>query len=250
MLTVFRIVRGITVDDLPGFRESWTVGPTTTKNKIERMRSLFKFCVERDWIEKNLAKLIKPPKILSIDRKPYERDEIQKINEAVEQFPNWGIYGEMNREPLRAFIAVLKWAGMRIGDAVQLSREKVPDGHITLRTSKNGKRVSVSIHPEIQAALTKIGDNQRFYFWSGSGSVKSQVSSSQRTFERLSKIAKVRVFAHGFRHSLNVNLLSKGIPTSEVAIIVRNSPRIIERHYNHHIQSRQNRIDSMFAGTW
>ena len=63
------ILRGITVDDLSNFRESWTVGATTSKNTIERMRSLFKFCVERDWIVKNPAKLIVPPKILEIDRK-------------------------------------------------------------------------------------------------------------------------------------------------------------------------------------
>ena len=244
------VVRGITVNDLSGFRESWTVGPTTAKNTIERMRSFFKFCVERDWIDKNPAKLIRPPKILEIDRKPYEPDEMKAIDEAIDLFPNWGIYGEMNRERLRAFVAVLKWTGMRIGDAVQLSREKVADGHITLRTTKNGKRVSVPIHPEIEAALTVIGKKERFYFWSGEGSVKSQVSCWERTFKRLSKIAKVRIFAHGFRHTLIVNLLSKGIPISEVAIIVGNSPRIIERHYNHHIQSRQDALDRAFTGTW
>lgn len=243
-------MRGITVNDLSRFRESWTVGPTTSKNTIERMRSFFKFCVERDWIEKNPAKLIKPPKILLIERKPFEPEEIEKIDQAIDQFPNWGIYGEMNRERLRAFVAVLKWTGMRIGDAVQLSKDKVVDGHITLRTTKNNKRVAIPVHPEIAAALKTMGKIEQFFFWSGCGSVKSQVSCWERTFKRLSKIAKVRVFAHGFRHTLIVNLLSKGIPISEVAMIVGNSPRIIERHYNHHIKSRQDALDKAVMGTW
>jgi integrase len=244
------MVRAITVDDLSNFRESWTVGPTTAKNTIERMRSFFKFCVEPDWIERNPAKLIAPPKILSIERRPYEPEEIKVIDEAIDEFPNWGIYGEMNREHLRAFVAVLKWTGMRIGDAVQLSQEKVAGGHITLYTTKNGKRVSVPIHPEIEVSLGILGRQHGFYFWSGEGTIKSQVSCWERTFKRLSKIAKLRVFAHGFRHTLIVNLLSKGIPISEVAIIVGNSPRIIERYYNHHIKSRQTAIDQMFMGTW
>ena len=156
----------------------------------------------------------------------------------------------MNRERLRAFVAVLKWTGMWIGDAVQHSQEKESDVQITLRTAKNGKRVSVPIHPEIEASLNVLGKQYGFYFWSGEGTVKSQVSCWERTFKRLSKIAKLRIFAHGFRHSLIVTLLSKGIPISEVAMIVGNSPRIIERYYNHHIKSRQDALDIAFKAAW
>jgi integrase len=241
-------LRSVTVDRLSAFRESWTIGPTTAKNMIARLRSFFRFCVDREWIDRNPAKLLEMPKSGDIERKPYEPGELQLINEAVEQFPNWGIYGEMNRERLRAFVAVLRWTGMRIGDAVQLTRDKISNGHLTLRTTKNGKRVSIPIHPEMTKAIAKI--DGYFLFWSGHGTVKSQVSCWERTFKRLSKIAKIRVFAHGFRHTLIVELLSKGVPISEVAMIVGNTPRIIERHYNHHVQSRQDALDKALIGTW
>jgi hypothetical protein len=39
----------------------------------------------------------------------------QKIDTAIKQFRNGGIHGELTRERLRAFVAVLRWAGMRIG---------------------------------------------------------------------------------------------------------------------------------------
>lgn len=91
-----------------------------------------------------------------MDVKPYTPHELAEIMAAVEEYPNWGIYKTNTRERVRAFILTLRWTGMRIGDAIQLSRSKVAKGKITLRTEKNGKRVSVPMHPDLEAALAKI----------------------------------------------------------------------------------------------
>jgi integrase len=241
-------LRSITLDGLSEFRESWTIGPGTAKNQIARMRSFFRFCIDRQWIERNLAKLIEMPKVDDSEPKPYEPGELVRINEAIDQFPNKGIYGEMTRERLRAFVAVLRWTGMRIGDAVQLP--ETIGANIKLRTTKNGKHVSVPTHPEIEIGIQKIKKGKQYLFWSGEGTVKSQVSCWERTFKKLSKIAKIHIHAHRWRHTFIVNLLSKGVPVSEVAALAGNSPRIIERHYNQWIQSRQDALDKAFMGTW
>ena len=112
-------LRSITVDDLAELRESWEMAPISAKNKIERLRSFFKFCLEREWVERNPAKLLKPPKINEITPKPYEPNELEKILKAIDKFPNRGVHVEENRERVRAFVSVLRWTGMRIGDAVQ-----------------------------------------------------------------------------------------------------------------------------------
>jgi hypothetical protein len=52
------------------------------------------------------------------------------------------------------------------------------------------------------------------------------------------------------RHAFATDLLSKGVPVSEVAAILGNSPRIVEKHYSQWIQSRQTAIDSAVKGTW
>ena len=241
-------LRSMTLDGLSEFRESWTIGPGTAKNQIARMRSFFRFCIDRQWIERNLAKLIEMPKVDDSEPKPYEPHELVRINEAIDQFPNKGIYGEMTRERLRAFVAVLRWTGMRIGDAVQLP-ENI-GANIKLRTTKNGKHVSVPTHPEIEGGVKKIKRGTQYLFWSGEGTVKSQVSCWERTFKKLSKIAEIHIHAHRWRHTFIVNLLTKGVPVSEVAALAGNSPRIIERHYNQWIQSRQDAIDKAFMGTW
>jgi integrase len=251
-------LKTISVDDMARFRESWSgmsnfghgLGPTTARNEIERLRQFFKFCLEREWIDKNPASALKLPIIKNIERKPYEDYEIQQIDRATGFFPNWGIYGELNRERVKAFIAVLRWTGMRIGDAVLFSKDTVKDGQIILRTQKNGKRVSIPLHADTEAALEKIDKGNHYYFWSGEGTIKSALAAWSRTLKRLSQIAKFKVTAHRFRHTLIVKLLSNGIPISEVAAIAGNSPRIIERHYNQFVQSRQDRINEAVKAIW
>lgn len=242
-------LREIGVDDIARYRESWSMSPISAKNKIERLRSFFKFCMEREWMERNPASPLKLPKIVELERKPYEAAELEKIWKAVEKFPNWGIYGEKNRERVKAFLLVLRWTGMRIGDAVQLEKSKIVDGQITLRTEKNNKRVSIPAHPEVLEALEKLTPSP-YYFWSGNGTVKSAVSDWQRTIMRLAKIAKIRVHAHRFRHTFACELLAKGVPVSEVAAILGNSPRIVEKHYSQWIETRQAAINKAVKGMW
>jgi integrase len=239
----------ITVDDVSRFRESWRFAPLTTRNTIERMRAFFNFCVARGWIEKNPAKSLKLPKITEVERKPYEPEELVAIQKAIEEFPNWGIYKTNTRERVRAFIAVLRWTGMRIGDAIQLSRDKVADKKITLRTQKNGVRVSVPMHPDLVSALKKI-ENGEFYFYSGACKVSSAVSDWHRTIERLGRDLPFKLTAHRFRHTFSVELLSRGVPVSEVAAILGNSPRVVEQTYSQFIVQRQKAIDRAVEMTW
>jgi integrase/recombinase XerD len=245
-----RAVHTLSVDDVAKFRETFKGANITVRMKIARLRSFFRFAIDREWMEKNPAKALKLPKEVEIERKPYEPDELAKIEKAIAKFPAWGIYGEGNRLRLRAFISVLRWSGLRIGDVVQLDRAKLKDGHITLRTAKNGKRVMIPVHPEIENAIEEMKPQGEYFFWSGEGKPKSAVSDWQRTLLRLSKIAKIKITAHRFRHTLAVELLSKGISVSEVAAILGNTPRIVERSYSHWIAQRQDALNEAVKATW
>jgi integrase len=54
----------------------------------------------------------------------------------------------------------------------------------------------------------------------------------QRTLRRLSMLSGVNIHAHRYRHTFATQLLSKGVPVSEVAAILGNSARIVEKHYS------------------
>jgi site-specific recombinase XerD len=133
----------ITADELGEVKEGWNVRPSTAIKKLERLRSFFKFCLDRDWISKNPAKALKAPKEIAIVTKPYDELEIEKVSQAIPLFPRKGIYGEDNRERIKAFVAVLRWTGLPIRDVVQLHRSKVSETHIIVRTQKNGKPVKL-----------------------------------------------------------------------------------------------------------
>jgi integrase len=239
----------ITPDDLGRFKEGWKLRPSTTAKKLERLRSFFKFCLDREWIERNPASALRAPKEISIEKKPFDENELEKIAWAIPLFPIKGIYGEQNRERIKAFISVLRWTGLRIRDVVQLKRSAVDEKYITVRTHKNGKPVQLPVHPEIHKALSKMNGHE-YLFWSGEGNPKSCVGDWQRTLRRLGAVAGVHVHAHRWRHTFATQLLSKGVPVSEVAAILGNSPRIVEKHYSQWIQARQTALEAAVKGTW
>ncbi len=243
------LVDRFTPDDMGKFREKWDLKPSTAAKKLERIRSFFKFCVDRKWCVDNPASALRPPKETAIEKKPYDNNELEKIAWAIPLFPIKGIYGEENRERIKAFVSVLRWTGLRIRDVVQLKRSAVDDKFITVRTHKNGKPVQLPVHPEMQEALSKMRGDE-YLFWSGAGNPKSCVGDWQRTLRRLGVIAGVHVHAHRWRHTFATQLLSKGVPVSEVAAILGNSPRIIEKHYSQWIQARQESLNAAVRETW
>lgn len=180
-------MRSLTPDEVSRFRESWSFAPLTTRNTIERFRAFFNFCVAREWIEKNPAKSLKLPKIDEVEVKPYTADEMQSIMAAIDEYPNWGIYRTNTRERVRAFILTLRHTGMRIGDVIGLSRDRVSNGRLVIRTEKNGKRVSIPIPLEMENALEVVEGSGKYFFWSGNGKKSSAVSDWHRTLERLGR---------------------------------------------------------------
>jgi integrase len=243
-------VHSLSVDDVSRFRESWTVGLQTTKYKIGRLRAFFTFCVDREWIEKSPAKPLRLPKIDEIERKPFTKEELEKIFKAVDEFPNRGVHGEKSQDRLRAFLLILRWTGMRIGDCVQLENAKIVNGQITMRTTKTGQRVSIPLHPEAQAALEKIKNGNRFYFWSGEGSLKSAINAWERTMKRLYKICGFRAHCHRYRHNFATELLAKGVPVSEVAAILGNSAKMVEKVYGQWCKGRAEALNELVKAVW
>jgi integrase/recombinase XerC len=243
-------VARITTDDLAKFREGWNVRPITAIKKLERLRSFFKFCLSRKWVDENPALALRPPKEIAIEVKPYEKEELEKIGWAIPLFPIKGIYGDGSRTRIDAFVKILRWTGLRIRDVVQLKKSAVQNGSITLRTHKNKKPVKLVLHPDAVKALEEVKNLGDYFFWSGLGNAKSCVGDWQRTLRRLGEIAGVHIHAHRWRHTFATDLLSKGVPVSEVAAILGNSPRIVEKHYSQWIESRQAALEEAVKRTW
>ena len=51
-------LRSVTVDDVRKIREGWKLAPITTQKRLEMLRSVFRFCVDSGWIDRNPAAAI------------------------------------------------------------------------------------------------------------------------------------------------------------------------------------------------
>jgi len=244
-----RPVNGVSVDELSELRESWKLAPISSQKKIERLCTFFKFCMKRGWCEKNPASDVELPKFIRRQVQPFSDEDMAKIIEALDRYPD---RPAGRREQVRAFVMLLRYTGLRIRDAVLLRENEFGKGGIMGQTRKvgNGVRLPIESHLEhLLHSLPKIGDG--YVFTSGLGKAKSGVADWQRSLAKLFELAGIsHGHAHRFRHTMAVNLLSKGVAVNHVAAILGNSPAVVERHYSAWIPARQEALNEAVRATF
>ncbi|HUZ94356.1 MAG TPA: tyrosine-type recombinase/integrase, partial [Edaphobacter sp.] len=182
---------------------------------------------------------------------PFSDHEIEKILLATEVYPNRGIHGERNRERVRAFLNLLRYSGLRIRDAVTLSKEKIEDGKLLLYTQKTGTPVFIPLPDPVLEQLQKVNPSSPFIFWSGVGNPKSAVADWQRSLAKVFVLAGIKGHAHRFRDTFSVNLLKAGVPLETVSILLgHSSVKITEKHYAPWVKSRQIALEEQVSRAW
>jgi len=128
------------------FRHGWKTAANTSAKRLERLRAFFRFCEENKWIDENPVAKLKAPKINTPPTLPFNQDQIRAILKGCDEF--WGSNkkpGGQNAKRLKAFVLLLRFSGLRISDAVQLSDEKIQGNKIFLYTQKTSVQVYVPI---------------------------------------------------------------------------------------------------------
>jgi len=135
-------VSDCTLDVLTRFRETWKDGPRTAAKKLERLRAFFRFAQERHWTESNPALSIRPPKITLRPTLPLTHAEMVKLLAGCEKYATEvRSTGHRNAQRLKTLVLLMGYTGMRIGDAVNLSAERIKDDKLFLYTQKTGTAV-------------------------------------------------------------------------------------------------------------
>lgn len=238
-----RPVDGISIEDLSEYRESWKLSPISARKKIERLRTFFKFAIERGWTEKSPAILLRHPRSQQSPTLPVSDEDIQKLIEATERYASKGIYRDRTGQRIRAFLLVLRYSGVRIRDCVTLKKSSVKNGRLFLYSAKTGVPVHVPLPDFVVKELEAVGNGGEYFFWSGMGNPKSGVADWQRSLGRLGKLAGVKFHAHQLRDSFAVKLLENGVPLESVAALLGNSVKVCEKHYSPWVKVRQDRLE-------
>ena len=231
------------VDALRAFRESWTNKNYSARKKLEALRTFYRFVQDAGWVQKNVALAIKPPRVTDPPTLPYSRDEVARVIKACDRYPHEGHPNKHWGMRLKALTLLLRFSGLRITDAVTLTKHRIQDDVLTLRTAKTGTDVQVALPRKCTDALNALKAGE-YYFWSGTSTKKSCVGDYQRAFKKLYELAEVENgHAHRWRDTFAVELLLAGTALEDVsALLGHQSIRITELHYSSWVTARRDRL--------
>lgn len=210
-----------------------------------------RFAEKRRWIDDNPAVELKAPKVPFKPTMPFTREEMIRILAALQPYGKSA--GIRNAQRLRAFVLLLRYSGLRIGDAVQLNVSRIRDKKLLLHTEKTGVPVYCVLPDMVVKALDAAPhSSSRYFFWAGKSTVHSAKGKWQRRLQRLFELAKVpNGHAHRFRDTFAVELLLSGVPLDRVSVLLgHSSVRITERHYAPWTRSRQEQIEADLKAAW
>lgn len=248
-----RFITEFDVATCRAFRATWADQNLAALKNLERLRAFFRFCQEAGWTQLNSAARVSNPKVHHKPKEPFTREEWLRILSAVDGYrAQYSKASQGHVLRLRALVLLLRYSGLRIGDAVTLSRERIMGKRLLLRTAKTGTPVYCLLPDVVVQVLECVPLRGGYCFWSGESKPKAAVGDWQRTLRNLFKIAKVEGgHAHRFRHTFAVENLQAGVPIEDVATLLgHQSIRVTERHYSAWVRSRQVRLDERVRLAW
>jgi integrase len=270
-------VDDVAFTDLIGFRNTWKEANSTQINQQTMLKAFFKFCVRADYIVKNPAEDLDPIPEDKAKTAPFEPDEMQRIFAALPNLTDqYGRRGDSIAKQTKAFVYVMRYTGMSIGDTTTLEKSHVSGCRIRTYRKKTGEDVYGRVPQFVIEALNEAPhDSRKYFFWSGEGNSHTRTNKWGERLQRLFVLAdvkvvevekkrrsggklktapqKVRVSAakpHMFRHTLARDLLLGGTPMEELAELLGNSVRIIEKYYSKWDTRRQARLEEHLETFW
>ncbi len=242
------------LDMLRRFRQSWKDGGISALKKLERLRALFRFAHESGWVDSNLARGLKNPKVTTPPTMPFSQTEIISILAACGKYKdNYGKLDQVNAHRLKALVLLLRYSGMRIGDAVTCAKDRLSGDRLFLYTQKTNVPVNVKLPAFVVETLNSVPSvSQQYFFWTGEGSKDTATGNWRRAFRKLFRLASIKGgHPHRFRDTFATELLLAGVPLERVSVLLAHSSiRVTEKHYSPWIRARQEQLEADLERTW
>ena len=249
-----RFLKQLDTAALRTFRATWKDHNLAALKKLDRLRGFFRFARDNNWIPDNPASKIANPKVVMRPTLPFTQDEMLRILGGTTQYiESRQPHGRQNAQRLRALVFLLRYTGLRIGDAVNCSVDHLIDSKIRLYTAKTGTHVHCPLPDFVVRELeatSRLSPSR--WFWTGNGKLETAVGDWQGRLQELFRIAKIQGgHAHRFRDTFAVGLLLEGVPLERVSMMLgHTSLRITEKHYAPWVRERQEQAEADVRRTW
>jgi integrase/recombinase XerD len=265
------LLKDFDVTTLRRFREGWLktrladlkrdprpLSARTVAKKTELLKAFFRFAMDSGWIERNPARALKSPIVKDTPKQPFTAEETARIYDACTTVNlKMGTHeedGPITNDELLTFAMLLRYSGLRIGDAAMLTTDRVQGEKLYLYTQKTGQHVYVPLPPFLCHRLKQVRIRHSKYYFLGprSGDIDVAAEVWRRKLNRaFVKAGVLHATPHRFRHTFAVELLLRGVPLESVSILLgHNSTRVTERHYAAWVRSRQILLEQQVAKTW
>jgi len=238
-------IADVKLPDLSAFRDTWTGADTTRRRDQEILKSFFWYCDHSDFLQKNPVIHLDPISVTRAKTEPFTHEQQIAIFNALPNFPDeYGRRGTPIAAQTKAFVYVLRYTGMAIGDVTKLQKSDIDGCRIKTYRKKTGEDVFAKVPQFVVDALRDVPhDSEEYFFWTGEGLVHTRTSKWGNRIRKLFKLAKVEGTPYMFRHTLARDFLEDGGSMAELAELLGNSTRVCERYYSKWDKRRQDRLE-------
>jgi integrase len=232
--------------------EQWNQGQGTICLNIQMLRRLFRVANKRGWAQQNPTKELEMPKAKGRRPSPFTVEEMRRIFAAVSVFEQRA--GSVSARRLYAFVLLLRYSGMRIGDAVRCEVNWIQGSRISFYSQKTNVHVCNRLPDEVIQILKTVPlRSDRHFFWTGASTLHSAVGKWQRRLQILFGLAGIRGgHAHRFRHTYAHDMThDRGMTLEELKQALGHlTTRTTERFYSHWLKERQDRLEAKQELAW
>lgn len=184
--------------------------------------------------------------------RPFEPEEYDRILAAVSKA---GLQPQ-NLARVKACMQLQRWAGLSLVDAVCLSKDELIQDGQTFRVRTNRHKTGAPVNNVIptwlgRELLAGKNGNPHFIFVTGGATPKGAVSTFDKMYRRVFKVAGVEGTSHMLRHTFSVELLKAGVDIRKVSrALGHTSVTITERYYSKWNKAQQDILDTDLARAW
>jgi integrase len=152
-----------------------------------------------------------------------------------------------------SLILLLRYSGLRIGDAVACRIDQIQGTRVRLYTKKTGQPIYCPLPEPVVRILESVPRlSNEYFFWTGMSRLHTAVGTWQRTLKRLFVLAGIPGgHAHRFRDTFAVELLLTRSSIEEVAVLLGHSNiKVTQKHYNPWVDARQQQLEATVQESW